>query len=43
MLPQEKTRLCDAEWLNCVSPIVIRMVYPHARADKSVLEIDSVV
>ena len=20
MLPQAKTRLCDAEWLNCVSP-----------------------
>jgi hypothetical protein len=20
MLPQAKTHLCDAEWLNCVSP-----------------------
>jgi len=24
MLPQAKTRLCDAEWLNCVSPNTLK-------------------
>jgi hypothetical protein len=23
MLPQAKTRLCDAEWINCVNPMCI--------------------
>src|SRR4051812_14285873 len=28
MLPQAKTCLCDAEWLNCVSPISIVQLAP---------------